>query len=44
MEDEDEAKMITSVHTEVDDQPELLALHVREEAEFFYCLVLCLLN
>jgi hypothetical protein len=41
--DEDEVKTMTGVHTEGDDRPELLTLHVREEAEYFDCLALCLL-
>jgi hypothetical protein len=38
IEDEGEVKTTTSVHAEGDDQPKLLTLHAREEAEYFDCL------
>jgi hypothetical protein len=38
--DEGEVKETTSIHAEGDDQPKLLTLHTREEAEDFDCLAL----
>jgi hypothetical protein len=34
-------KMKTGEHAEGDDRQELLALHSKEEAEYFDCLALC---
>jgi hypothetical protein len=33
-------KETTGVHAEGDDRPELLTLHMKEEAEYFDCLAL----